>query len=116
VVGFGVVEGDERVLEVQVPSAALRTSFDSQAQGFEQPQTASVEEAADEVWDGVELGEDAPACAGRQAFVLAEVGLDVGGSAGAHDVEVVERKAEDVAVEEQEGRESLTSTGSVQGF
>lgn len=81
-----------------------------QAQGFEQPQTTAVEKAGDEVRHGVKLGEDA------QAFVMVEVGLDVGGSLGAHDVEVVERKAEDVAVEEQEGRESLTSTSSVHGF
>ena len=97
-VGLGVVEGDEQVLEVEV--------FNSQAQGFEQAQAAAVEEAGDEVRDGVKLGKDA------QAFVMAEVGLDVSGSPGAHDVEVVERKAEDVAVEEQEGREGLGLGGS----
>ena len=96
-VGLGVVEGDEQVLEVEV--------LDSQAQGFEQPQTAAVEKAGDEVRDGVELGEDA------QAFVMIEIGLDVGGSLGTHDVEVVERKVEDIAVEEQEGRESLVLSG-----
>jgi len=96
-VGLGVVEGDEQVLKVEV--------LDSQAQGFEQPQTAAVEKAGDEVGHGVELGEDA------QAFVMTEVGLDVGGSPGTHDVEVVERKAEDVAVQEQEGRESLVLSG-----
>lgn len=42
---------------------------------------------------------------------MAEVGLDVGGSPGAHDVEVVERNAEDVAVQEQEGGESLVLSG-----
>jgi len=96
-VGFGVVDDDEQVLEVEV--------LDAQAQGFEQPQTAAVEEAGDEVRHGVELGEDA------QAFVMTEVGLDVGGSLGTHDVEVVKRKAEDIAVQEQEGRESLVLSG-----
>jgi len=73
--------------------------------GFEQPQATTVEEAGDEVRHGVKLGEDA------QAFVMTEVGLDVGGSPDAHDVEVVERKAEDAAVQEQEGRESLVLSG-----
>lgn len=58
-VGFGIVDGDEEVLKVEV--------LDAQAQGFEQPQAASVEEAGDEIGCAVQVGEDA------QAFLVTEV-------------------------------------------
>ncbi len=55
-VGFGVVDGNEQVLKVEI--------LDSQAQGFEQPQTAPVEKAGDEVRRAVKFGEEAQACHG----------------------------------------------------
>ena len=75
-VGLGVVDGDERILKVQV--------LDAQAQGFEEAQAAAVEEASDEVRCAVQLGEDA------QAFVMAEVGLDVGAFLSAEGVQITE--------------------------
>lgn len=97
-VGLGVVDGDERVLEVEV--------LDTQAQGFEQPQTAAVEEAGDEVRRAVQLGEDA------QAFVMAEVGLDIGAFLSAQGVQIAERDAEDFLVKEQKGGKGLILSGS----
>ena len=73
-VGLGVVDGDERILKVEV--------LDAQAQGFEQPQATTVEKASDEVRRAVEFGEDA------QAFVMAEVGLDVGAFLSAEGVQI----------------------------
>lgn len=92
-VGLGVVEGDDRVLEIEV--------LDAQAQGFEQPQTATVEKAGDEIRHGVKFGEDA------EAFVMVEVGLDVGAFLGAEGMQVAEGDAEDLLVEEQESGEGL---------
>ena len=63
-VGLGVANGDEGVLNIEV--------LDTQAQRFEQSQSAAVEKAGDEGRRAVQFGEDA------QAFVMAEVGLDVG--------------------------------------
>ncbi len=61
-VGFGVTDGDERILKVKV--------LDAQAQGLQEAQAASIEEAGNEIGCAVEMGEDA------QAFVMAEVGLN----------------------------------------
>ena len=71
-VGLGVANGDESVLDVEV--------LDTQAQRFEQSQSAAVEKAGDEVRRAVQFGEDA------QAFVMAEAGLDVGAFPGAQGV------------------------------
>ena len=85
-VRFCVADGDEVVLKVQV--------LDAQAQGFYQPQAASVEEAGDEVRCAVKLGKDA------EAFVMAEVGLEVGAPFRAQGVHIAERDTEDFLVEE----------------
>ena len=50
-VGLGVANGDESVLDVEV--------LDTQAQRFEQSQSAAVEKAGDEVRRAVQFGEDA---------------------------------------------------------
>jgi len=85
-IGLDIVDGDEKVLEVQV--------FNSQTQGFEQPQTAAVEETGDEIGRTVQFSQDV------EAFVMVEVGLDIGAFLGAGGVQIVERNTKHVLVEE----------------
>jgi hypothetical protein len=97
-VGLGVANGDEGVLNIEV--------LDTQAQRFEQSQSAAVEKAGDEVRRAVQFGEDA------QAFVMAEVGLDVGAFPGAEGMQITEGDAEDFLVEKQKGGEGLVLSRS----
>ena len=97
-VGLGVANGDEGVLEVEI--------LDAQAQGFEQPQAAAGEKAGDEVRRAVRFGEDA------QAFIMVEVGLDVGAFLRAQGVHIAEGDTEDFLVEEQKGGKGLILSGS----
>ncbi len=78
-VGLGVAYGDEVILKVKV--------LDAQAEGFQEAEAATVEEAGDEVRRAVKLGEDA------QAFVMAEVRLDVGAFLGAESAQIAGRDA-----------------------
>lgn len=91
-VGPGIADGDQRILEVEV--------LDAQAQGLQEAQAASIEEAGKEIGCAVQVGEDA------QAFVM-EVGLDVGVLPGAEGMQIAEGDAEDFLVEEQKGRKGL---------
>jgi len=95
---LGVVDGDERILKVEV--------LDAQAQGFEEAQATAVEETGDEIGCAVQLGED------TQAFVMAEVGLDVGAFPGAEGMQITEGDAEDFLVEKQKGGEGLVLSRS----
>jgi hypothetical protein len=97
-VGLGVANGHEGVLNIEV--------LDTQAQRFEQSQSAAVEKASDEVRRAVQFGEDA------QAFVMAEVGLDVGAFLRAQGVHIADGDGEDFLIEEQKGGKGLMLSGS----
>ena len=85
--------------------------MDAQAQGFEEAQAGAVEELRQELMDAGELGDDAA------DFVPGEHGGQVLGLFGAHSINGIEKLLlEDVAIEEEQGGEGLTSTSSVQGF
>ena len=96
-VGLRIADGDERIFKVEV--------LDAQAQGLKEAQAASVEKARDEIRHTVQFSEDA------EAFVMAEVGLDVSAFPGAEGVQVAQGDTEDFLVEEQEGAEGLVLGG-----
>ena len=96
-VGLGVVKGDEQVIEVQI--------LNPQMQGFEQARTAAVEETGEEVRRTVQFIQDA------EAFVVVEVGLDIGAFLRAGGVQIVERNTKHVLVEEQERGKGLVLSG-----
>ena len=64
-------------------------------------QAAAVEEGGSDEWHAAEFSKNS------QTFVVAEVGLDVGGFLGAQGVYVAEGHAENFPVEEKQGLEGL---------
>jgi hypothetical protein len=80
------MNGDGHVLKVEVPSAALRTGLDAQAQGFQEAQAAAVEDSGDEVGGAGEVVEDAQAFGVVEVGLLVPVRVDVGGFPGAQGV------------------------------
>lgn len=96
-VGLGIADDDERVLEVEV--------LDAQAQSLQEPQAAAIEEAGDEIGCTFQVGEDA------EAFVVAEVGLNIGAFLGAEGVQIAKGDAENFLVEEQKGGKGLVLGG-----
>jgi len=103
---FAIAHDDLVLAEIDVPSSGLRTSFDAQAQGFEETKAGAVEEEGDELVDAAEAVDDGA------GFVFAEDGGEVLGGLGAGGLDGgVEGTVEDFAVEEEEGAESLILGG-----
>lgn len=74
---FAIADDDLMLAEIDVPSSGLRTSFDAQAQGFEEAQAGAVEEEGDELVNAGEAVDDGA------GFVFAEDGGEVLGGLGA---------------------------------
>jgi hypothetical protein len=82
------MNGDGHVLKVEVPSAALRTGLDAQAQGFQEAQAAAVEDGGDEVGGAGEVVEDVLAFGMAEVGLLVPVRVDVGVLFGAESVQI----------------------------
>ncbi len=95
---FAIAHGDGLVFEINV--------LDTQTDAFHQAQARAIEQLCHEFVGAVELGDDA------QDLVTGEDGREAFGAFGAGEEDGLDVLVQDVAVEEEDGAESLILGGS----